>query len=201
MNPTCSDTLRKSLRQQRQQLTLQQQQHHQILACQHLINSSYLEKAKKVAVFLSQDGELGTEQVINTLLQNAQIELFLPALETQPDWHMGFSPYRIDSKMRNNRFNIPEPDVPYELHQTGQEMDLVLMPLVGFDLAGHRMGMGGGFYDRTFAFKLNNPQVKNPILVGWAHSCQQTEQLPNEPWDVPLDAVITEKGLRQFHRF
>lgn len=198
MNQTCQHTLRKSLRQQRQKLSWQQQKQHETLACQHLLSSPYLEKAKKVAVFLSQDGELGTRSVIEALWQQSQIELYLPALETQPNWHMGFSPYRKDSKMQNNRFNIPEPDVSFEQHQSGEEMDLVLMPLVGFDLKGNRLGMGGGFYDRTFEFKLKKPQLKKPLLIGWAHACQQVEQLPNEPWDVPLDAIITENGLIPF---
>jgi len=198
MKQTCHHTLRKSLRLKRQQLNLQQQQQHEISACQHLLNSPYLKEARKVAVFLSQDGELGTDTVIEALWQQPQIELFLPALETQPDWHMGFSPYRSDSKMQNNRFNIPEPDIPFEEHQSGEEMDLVLMPLVGFDLKGHRLGMGGGFYDRTFAFKLKNPQVKTPLLIGWAHACQQVKTLPNESWDVPLDGIFTENGFIPF---
>src|SRR5687767_13746260 len=92
--------------------------------------------------------------------------------------------------MRRNRFGIPEP--------TGrrcapQQLDLVLLPLVAFDRRGARLGMGGGFYDRTFAF-LRVAGRRKPRLVGLAHHFQEVAQLPREPWDVPLAAIVTERG-------
>jgi 5-formyltetrahydrofolate cyclo-ligase len=198
MTTLSSAALRNTLRKTRQQLTQQQQDLHAHQACQILFHSGYLNAPLRLGIFLSQDGELGTQETIQALRKQSHIELFLPVLETLPDWHMGFAPFPEGCTLQNNRFNIPEPDVPHTQHRSGAEMDLVLMPLVGFDPHGHRMGMGGGYYDRTFAFKLHHPD-RRPFLVGWAHSCQQVESLPHEPWDVPLDAIITEQTLTEFH--
>lgn len=189
-----TSNLRKTLRQKRQSLTSEQQALHSEQACQHLMDFDGIKKAERIALFLSQDGELSTQKAIEQLWLLKGIEVYLPALETLPDWHMGFSLYTPDSKMVSNQFKILEPDVELSEHITGQDLDLVIMPLVGFDQQGNRMGMGGGYYDRTFEFKLNRP-VKKPLLIGWAHSCQQVEKLPAEAWDVPLDGVVTENGL------
>ncbi|MDG6773232.1 5-formyltetrahydrofolate cyclo-ligase [Thiomicrorhabdus sp. ZW0627] len=194
-----SATLRKTLREKRQTLTTQQQNEHALSACQNLLNSKLLQQNKKIAVFLSQDGELGTEPLIHALWEKQNLEVYLPALETQPNWHMGFSPYLPGSRMIPNRFKIPEPDIPLEQHLSGVDMDLVIMPLVGFDGDGNRMGMGGGYYDRTFEFKLKEHKQK-PLLIGWAHSCQQVQKLDTESWDVPLDAIVTELGLLSFNK-
>ncbi len=71
-------------------------------------------------------------------------------------------------------------------------LDLLLLPLVGFDADGHRLGMGGGFYDRTLA-ALRPPRCgQRPRLVGIAHDCQRLIQIVPRPWDIPLDAVVTE---------
>jgi len=186
--------LRKTLRLKRQSLTAKQQTSHAKQACQHLLSLDIVKQAKKIALFLTQDGELSTQQAIEQLWSENDKEIYLPALETLPDWHMGFSPYTSNSQMTRNQFNILEPDVPLSEHISGQDLDLVIMPLVGFDQQGNRMGMGGGFYDRTFEFKLNRPDQK-PLLIGWAHSCQQVETLNKEVWDVPLDGIITEQGF------
>lgn len=189
--------LRKTLRDRRHNLTAEQQKQHALQACQHLLQSEYIQNAKQIALFLSQDGELDTQPVIEELWQLKDKTLFLPALKTQPDWYMGFSPYAENTPLHNNQFNIPEPDVTLAQHITGQELELVIMPLVGFDKEGNRLGMGGGYYDRTFEFKLNSPHSK-PLLIGWAHSCQQVEKLNSESWDVPLNGIITENGIIQW---
>jgi len=186
--------LRKTLRARRQQLTSNQQQLHSKQACQQLLASALLNQSKKIAVFISQDGELSTNRLIEHLWQTPNLEVYLPAVETRPNLHMGFSRYTPNTTMRLNSFGIPEPDFPIEHHLSGQQMDLVIMPLVGFDSHGNRLGMGGGFYDRTFAFKLEQPQLK-PLLIGWAHSCQQVDTLEKQTWDVPLNALVTERGV------
>lgn len=205
--------LRKQLRQTRKALSSQQQIEHATCACHHLLthlpeffpsesllpNASNANAPIKISAFLSQDGELGTQPLIAALWQQAHLQVYLPALETQPDWHMGFSRYTPESPMKPNplAFGIPEPDEPIHAHLHGAQLDIVIMPLVGFDAHGHRLGMGGGYYDRTFAFKHQKPNAR-PKLIGWAHSCQQVPQLQAQPWDVPLDAIVTEKGLIRF---
>jgi len=198
LNPT---ELRKSLRQRRNALssTVQAQHAQLALTSLKLFLSTENPPSLRIAAFLSQDGELDTSPAIHHLWHFTNHQLYLPTLETKPDWHMGFAEYRPNSEMKNNRFGIPEPHQPHQSHISGQELDLVLMPLVGFDSNGNRMGMGGGYYDRTFAFKQSPSNSPNStVLMGWAHHCQQTAQLPSEPWDIPLDAIITEQGLTMF---
>ena len=74
-------------------------------------------------------------------------------------------------------------------------MDLLFLPLVAFDTHGNRMGMGGGFYDRSLAFLQQKNGLKKPVLAGLAHEIQKVEQLLTQNWDIPLDFVITEKQL------
>ncbi len=79
-------------------------------------------------------------------------------------------------------------------------MTLILLPLVAFDASGNRLGMGGGHYDRALQFRRRRSHWRGPLLVGLAFDVQQSEPLPIERWDVRLDAVITESGIRWFGR-
>ena len=200
-NQNFTKQVRQQLRLKRNQLSKQQQQSHALKALSHLKNWLKLnvEKPSKIAFFLAQDGELNTQQSIEHLWQDSEHEIYLPVLETQPELHMGFCLYRKESKMKKNKFGIFEPDLPLKQHLSGEQLDVVIMPLVGFDKDGNRLGMGGGYYDRSFHFKHAKPNVL-PKLIGWAHQCQQHEELPNEPWDVPLDSIITEKQIINWPR-
>jgi len=188
--------LRTHGRLQRSSLSAIQQKKHAHAALEHFRQHIDLSKIQKIGVFLAQDGELETQALIAYLWQNQQ-NVYLPVLETRPDWHMGFAHYTAHSHLILNQFKIAEPAVPFAEHIGGDALDLVLMPLVGFDEQGNRLGMGGGFYDRTFDFKRQQPQAK-PQLIGWAHECQKVSALPTEPWDVPLDGLITEEKIRVF---
>ncbi len=194
-----SDLLRKQLRLQRQSLSPAQQTQHAQLAQQHLAHflasTEFLHTQNKlnIAFFLAQDGELSTDLAIQYLWHSSPHKVWLPILKTNPTGHMAFAEYTPNTPMKKNKFAILEPDLPQSTWISGQALDLVLMPLVGFDAFGNRMGMGGGYYDRTFQFKQQSSKIP-PLLIGWAHRCQQVEQLPVNPWDIPLDGIITEAG-------
>lgn len=190
-----ANILRKQLRLQRAALSNSQQKAHEHAALAHFKHHINLSKPQRIGVFLAQDGELNTQLLIEHLWQHQQ-NVYLPVLETHPDWHMGFAHYTAHSTLVLNQFKIAEPAVPVAQHLAGNALDWVLVPLVGFDQQGNRLGMGGGFYDRTFAFKR---QQAKPRLIGWAHACQQVDALVTEEWDVPLDGVITEDGFRWFN--
>jgi len=100
---------------------------------------------------------------------------------------MGFAAYRRDEPMHRNRFGIDEPVVPELLTP-----DVVLTPLVAFDGRGHRLGMGGGYYDRYFA------RTPTKRRIGIAHECQRAEELPTSPSDIALSDVVTENGWQSF---
>ena len=201
-----SDLLRKQLRLQRQSLSKTQQLRHAQRAQQYLhdflihFQNSTAQKTLNIAFFLAQGGEMPTSQAIEMLWQSSSYSLFLPVLKSTPhEGHMVFVEYTPNSPMKPNQFGILEPSLNHRPPLTGEELDIVLTPLVGFDSKGNRMGMGGGYYDRTFQFKQQSSKMSHPLLIGWAHSCQQVTQLPVNFWDIPLNGVITEIGLINFN--
>jgi 5-formyltetrahydrofolate cyclo-ligase len=97
--------------------------------------------------------------------------------------------------MRANRFGIPEPTSKGRHIRPARHLDVLLVPLVGFDSTGNRIGMGGGYYDRTLAFLNRRRQWRRPRLIGIAHECQRVAAIEPRAWDVPLQAVATERRL------
>ena len=96
---------------------------------------------------------------------------------------------KIGKYFKKNRFGINEPiNTPL---MGAHQMDLILMPLVGFDKYKNRLGMGGGFYDKTLSFQKNRLNYRVPKLFGLAFDCQEVEQLDKMPWDIPVDGIIT----------
>jgi 5-formyltetrahydrofolate cyclo-ligase len=116
----------------------------------------------------------------------------------QGDGRLRFAPWRAGDPTVANRFGIPEPDVAPSSTLAPEDLAVVLLPLVGFDATGHRLGMGGGYYDRTFAFRHAGPPP--PWLVGVGYALQEVADVGAEAWDVRLDAVVTEDGWRGFRR-
>ncbi len=107
------------------------------------------------------------------------------------DGRLRFAPWKAGEAVAANRYGIPEPVVPSDALLEPDALDLVVVPLVGFDHRCHRLGMGGGWYDRSFAFRHRMPAP--PLLVGAAFAFQQVDgELPSEDWDVQLDAVCTD---------
>ena len=147
-------------------------------------------RASRIAVYFAVNGEISLDFVIDqALLQGKQI--YLPNLDKKS---LRFSPYTRQQKMRINRFKLPEPDVADSEMLTPEELDLVLAPLVVFDTERNRIGMGGGFYDRSFAFR-KDPGIHDPVLAGVAHELQRVERLNPEPWDVRLDMIVTDQQI------
>ena len=119
-------------------------------------------------------------------------QVLLPALHGDTLW---FLPCDRHTPLAPNRFGIPEPDVAPEARCRPRDLDLVLMPLVAFDASGNRLGMGGGFYDRTFSYLRNRTFWKKPMLLGVAYEFQRLETIASHPWDIPLQGIATEKRL------
>jgi len=188
--------LRITLRQQRRALSLSRQRKHQLSALKQLKKSGLLKRHKRFAIYLHGDGELHTDIIFKTLLKMKK-QVFLPVLYPYAKNQLWFYPYKADTQLVTNRFNIAEPPI------MGKPispcfLDVVLMPLVGFDDKGNRIGMGGGFYDRTFAFTRRYSEKRLPMLIGLAHDLQQCSNIKHQPWDIRLDGVITEKKVMVF---
>ncbi len=111
----------------------------------------------------------------------------------QPDQSLRFAPWRPGDPLVANLFGIPEPELAMQSLLPAAEMALIVLPLLGYTRAGDRLGMGGGFYDRSLAFRQSAPAP--PWLVGAGYAFQQLQSFDAQPWDVRLDAIATEQGI------
>lgn len=109
------------------------------------------------------------------------------------DERLRFAPWTPGAPLRSNRYGIPEPEVAADALLGADQISFAVVPLVGFDARGHRLGMGGGWYDRSFAFRHTTPAP--PWLVGAGFTVQCVDALAPQAWDVRLDAVCTERGV------
>lgn len=154
----------------------------------------YLTDAR-VAGYWACDGELPLNLVIPPLAARGQ-QFLLPVLA--PGRHLRFAPWQSGEDVQPNRHGIPEPVQPRELLEPFQ-LDLVLVPLLGFDRRGNRLGTGGGYYDRSFAFLNEQVRPTEPLLVGIAYAFQELPEVDEEDWDVPLDFIATDRELIDCH--
>jgi 5-formyltetrahydrofolate cyclo-ligase len=150
----------------------------------------YLTDAR-VAGYWATQGELPLNLVIPPLAQRGQ-QFLLPVVSKGQT--LKFAPWHAGEDVQPNRYGIPEPTDTSELFEPFQ-IDLVLVPLLGFDRRGHRLGYGGGYYDRSFAFLNDQVRPTEPLLVGIAYAFQELPQLDEADWDVPLDFIATEREL------
>ena len=187
-------TLRKMLRQGRNQLSNAAQENaaHGLLT--QLLKMPEFNQSHRVATYLSNDGEIDPKDVIDWLQQNNR-NSFVPMVRQEQgrNWLM-FAEIKADTVFVNNRFGIAEPVVPESEWVPADTLDLVLLPLVGFDRHGNRIGMGGGFYDTTFEFVAKERRDR-PVLVGIAHEIQRVENIDAESWDIPLSTVVTDQHV------
>jgi 5-formyltetrahydrofolate cyclo-ligase len=151
-------------------------------------------RVRRFACYLARDGEPDLGPFVSRLWR-CRRESYLPVLHARKLW---FLPYRADTPLVANRFGIPEPASSARERCAPRALDFVLMPLVAFDESGNRLGMGGGFYDRTFADGARGRTWRKPWLIGIAYEFQRVPSLPVQAWDVPLDGIATERGVRLF---
>lgn len=150
-----------------------------------------------MAVYLPADGEVDTTGIIQRAWTLGK-QVYLPVLVPYLHNRLWFIRYTSDTRLVKNRFGIPEPEAVHRKRVPAQALDLVLTPLVAFDAQGNRLGMGGGFYDRSFEFLLRRRIWHKPRLVGLAYDFQQLPGLPAQSWDVPLTAVATDATWHTF---
>ncbi len=182
--------LRQTMRKARRQLSRSEQKSAATILAQKFNQHPYFKYRKRIALYLANDGEVNTELAIQQAWKKGQ-RIYLPVLDPIRKGFLWFVEYKPNSIMRNNRFGIAEPDPRYNRRISPRFLNVVGFPLVAFDQHGNRLGMGGGFYDRTFEF-CNSPQhnATAPKLFGLAHRCQQVTALPTESWDIQLAGII-----------
>jgi 5-formyltetrahydrofolate cyclo-ligase len=186
--------LRRKARAARAALPFEERRHaEQAIACHlaaHLRGTGLLSPRTRIAGYLAVRSEIGVADFLAHAMA-AQCSVFLPRVTAARLGRMTFSP--ATATRRRGAFGIPEPDSRERID--ARWLQIVLLPLVGFDDEGNRLGSGAGFYDRALAFRAWRDHWRGPRLIGVAHSCQRTAALPTLPTDIPLDAVVTEKGF------
>ena len=209
--------LRKTLREIRNSISPEQRAHSALLINNQLNSLQYVATASSIAGYLVNDGEIDLSAFIQntfmraensntTLMANTAIKstphlsfsttFSLPVLHPICKGHLLFLEYGPDTPLVKNRYNIDEPELACHNVMPTHCIDVILMPLVGFDNKGNRLGMGGGYYDRTLAFTRFTQQ--RPILIGIAHDEQEVDSLPYASWDIPLDVIVTPKRILTF---
>ncbi|MCY1284298.1 5-formyltetrahydrofolate cyclo-ligase [compost metagenome] len=184
--------LRRLLRQARRALPA----HHQHLAARGLYRQlaphPLFRRARHVALYLPNDGEIDPRPLLRAAQRRGKCT-YLPVLNPWPRTRMVFQRVRPGEKLVRNRFRILEPRPNPARQRKVWALDLLLMPLVGFDEHGGRLGMGGGFYDRSLAYRARRKNGHKPTLLGLAHECQKVDRLALASWDVPLRATVTDR--------
>ena len=189
--PDTRDTLRSSLREKRQELSPEQQKTAAASLFGILGNQDFFRVAQRIAFYQVTGGEIDPRMLLDLALSEGK-SCFLPIIQQDNPEFVSFAPYDANTELVPNKWGIAEPSTSEVISPTN--FDVVFVPLVGFSKDCFRLGMGKGFYDRTFSFKIFNRR-SSPMLVGLAHECQLIDSFPVESWDVRLDAVATEKKI------
>lgn len=194
-------SLRKTLRASRRQVTGATARQAAQAAAGLLIATPLWRRARNIALYLAADGEIDTTPLMAAAWQAGKT-VYLPVIRPPAGragraaalaaGHLIFRRYQPSEPLTPGLLGVPEPCRDTSPIIPINRLDLLIMPLVGFDPAGHRLGMGGGFYDRTLA---GRGRMRSPQRIGLAHDCQKVAQLPADPWDIPLDACVTNREI------
>lgn len=190
--PLSRPQLRRMLRKARRALTPSEQRRAALGLYRQLAQHPLFRRAKHISLYLPTDGEIDPRLLLRAAQRRGKAT-YLPVLSAWPRTKMVFQRVRPGEKLLPNRFRILEPRVNISQQRKVCALDLVLLPLVGFDDAGGRLGMGGGFYDRSLAYLARRQSWRKPTLLGLAHECQKVERLVQASWDVPLAGTVTDK--------
>ena len=178
--------LRATIRQRRNALSTNEQKKAGLSLAEILSGHTKIQQASRIAIYLTNDGELSTRSFIDWCWQNNK-QVYLPVVHPFSPGNLLFLQYQQDTKLINNVYGILEPQLDVTKVCPLAELDIICTPLVAFDVFGARLGMGGGFYDRSLA----HWQQTKLYPIGLAHDCQQVTKVPVETWDIPLPEIIT----------
>ncbi len=185
--------IRQQIRKLRRGLSQAEQRRHASALARNLERTPAYRRATRIAFYLAADGEIDPGPALRRALRAGK-RCYLPVLAKRSQRSLWFVAYRHRTRLQRNRFGILEPSLRHNDRVPPRGLHVIVMPLVAFDAAGHRLGMGGGFYDRTLSYLRRRRHWKAPKLLGAAHELQRIEEIAPEPWDIPLDLVVTEAG-------
>ena len=191
--PINNSNIRTGKRRLRNQLTSLEQSMHAVGLANQVCRQQIFLNSSKVACYFANDGEIDPEHIIQTAWKLRK-NVYLPVLSPFQR-KLYFAPYESGMEMHLNRYGIPEPACRPTQWINAWQLDLMLVPLVAFDTSGNRLGMGGGFYDRSLAYRQSRTHSLRPKLIGLAHELQHEKKLAANSWDIPLDMIATEERI------
>lgn len=179
------------MRRQRRELP----EHVRLLAAQaagrRLTALGLLRAGRRIAIYLATAGEMPTDELLEAAADRG-CQLYLPRITSERSRRMTFAPLRMP--LRPNRYGIPEP-ANLAGAKSARWLDVVIVPLVAFDPTGTRIGSGTGYYDRALAHLALRKSWHRPQLIGLAYDFQRVAALERRPWDMPMNLVVTERGV------
>ncbi len=187
-------TIRSRIKRQRQQLDNISRQQYAWMMHARLKKHKFFLNSQNLAVYLPMQGEMSPLPLVDLARQLGK-SIYLPVLMPFLTNRLWFTRWHADSKMQINRYGIPEPVYHGRDLIPATHLDLVITPLVAFDQQCHRIGMGGGYYDRSFNFLRFRQHWDKPRMIGIAYEFQKVPNIHPQTWDVPLQLVITENKL------
>jgi 5-formyltetrahydrofolate cyclo-ligase len=189
--------LRKRLRQLRRALKPRDRRAAAQAIARH--GQALLAFGKRCGLYLPAKEEIDVLPLLNRGLGKGA-RCYLPVVPPARQRKLWFVALQAEGRWTPNRYGISEQSHRSYKRVRAAHLDILFLPLLGFDAAGNRIGMGGGYYDATLAYLRGRDLWRKPLLVGVAFECQRLAALPVDPWDVPLDAMLTERGLRRWRR-
>ena len=187
-------TLRREMRAQRRALSNYEAR----AAAQRLLRLALRHRllhARRIGFYLPTGEEIDLLPLLSAALWLKRA-CYLPVIPKRGARRLWFSRIGGRDTWYQNRFGIFEHAAQEK--RRARQLDVLFMPLVAFDAQGNRLGMGGGYYDTSLAYLRTRRLFRKPKLIGVAYDFQRVATLPSEPWDVPLDAALTDRGLYRF---
>ncbi len=191
--PGDRNELRRQMRARRRILTQSQRAEVGLGIARVISRLQLLRPGRRIGAYLAHAGEADLTATL-ALAQRRRCRIYLPAITHLRSGRMEFVRFDTRSRLRRNLFGIAEPDMHRARRIAARELDLILLPLVAVDPWGTRLGSGAGFYDRRLHHLRAGRRWRRPRLIGIAYEFQRVTRLSPQPWDVPLDAVITDRG-------
>lgn len=185
-------SIRTHLRHLRSDLSAPDRAKYDAAIRQHLSVLVKSRQSHSIAAFWPFNGEPDITPLFRQWLAEG-IQIALPVVSGSNDHTMKFLAYHPDTALVKNRYGIPEPAGSEQVSISGY--DLLVLPLVGYDRRGNRLGMGSGYYDRHLASVRKMPA---PLRVGIAYSQQELDSIGENSWDIPLHGVVNERGWFTF---
>lgn len=188
-------SLRKIIKKQRQSLSSAVKRKKSKELQLKMTRTNEFRQSQGIAFYWPTSGEIDPLPILNFALKMGK-RCYLPVLHPSKKAELLFVEYRLGDHLKLNRYGIREPILGHRSALAAWMLNLVFVPLLAFNYEGRRLGTGGGYYDRTFAFLKNKRKARHPKLIGLAYEFQKLETLPHAEWDLLLSGVATEKGYQ-----